>query len=62
MAFFFVGGKGKEVDLRIGSKKASKKLAKELKRKYGCELKRSYTLHSRKAGKNIVRDTILCRF
>ncbi|MCD6477086.1 MAG: hypothetical protein J7K26_02910 [Candidatus Aenigmarchaeota archaeon] len=62
MAFFFLSGKNKEIDLKIGSKKAAKKLAKSLKNRYGCKIKKSYKLYSRKAGKNIVRDTILCRF
>lgn len=63
MAFFTVSQKSDfEFDIKTGSKKAAQKLTKELSHKFGCLLTKSFTIHSRRAGKDIVRDTISCRF
>ena len=62
MAFYFPKKVKGGYDIRVGSKKAATSIAKLLKEKFGCELKRSYKLYSRKAGRDVTRNTILCRF
>ena len=45
-------------DLKIGSKKAAKKIAREIKDKYDMNLKESYSIYGLKDGKDVYRTTI----
>lgn len=47
------------IDLMIGSKGAAEKIAKEMKRRYGAEIKISRKLYGLVDGKKTYRDTIL---
>ncbi len=49
------------IDLKIGSAKAAKTLARHFKRRHNAEIKESATLVGRKEGKDIYRKTILIR-
>jgi len=50
------------VDVRIGSKSAAWNIAEMLKKKYKCEVKRSYELIGKKKGKEIYRSFTALRF
>jgi len=62
MSFYFVKDDKMGFDIRIGSKKAARKVVRELREKYGCTLKKSFEIHGRKKGKELTRDFISCRF
>lgn len=50
------------IDLYIGSKSAVKNIARRLKNKYNADVKESYTLVTRKDGRNVYRITAVVRF
>lgn len=62
MAFVGKVEKRKEgIDFYIGSKNAAEHIAKDLKFKYGAEIKKTYKQSGYLSGKKIYRDTILVR-
>ncbi|MFQ6009724.1 MAG: NMD3-related protein [Candidatus Aenigmatarchaeota archaeon] len=56
MAFFRVEPKKEGTDFFVGSKKATKKVVQKLKEKYKADVKQSYTLVTRKDGRDVYRN------
>lgn len=60
-AFYRVEQKKEGINIYFGSKGSANHIALELKNRFGCEIKRSFKLFTKKDGRDVYRNVILIR-